>query len=104
MRPDFQSTRERIIGTVMRGEGSLRELVELLLVDVSTIIRAGRSERTQTSPECAVTSPACTPHPAFGRPDRASDGAAPASAGTVSAAGTASDPRSTLRRRGDGLG
>src|SRR5206468_12264629 len=72
------------------------------VAEVSTIIRAGRSERTHTRPESEVTSPACTPQPALGRPDRAKAGAAPRAAGTVRAADAAREPRRTLRRPGNG--
>ncbi|GAA0660485.1 hypothetical protein GCM10009548_29550 [Streptomyces malaysiensis subsp. malaysiensis] len=74
------------------------------VAEVSTIIRAGRSERTHTSPDDAVTSPTCTPHWALGRPESACAGtpdaadAADATAGTASAAEAAADPCNTVRR------
>src|SRR5262249_36957732 len=72
------------------------------VAEVSTIIRAGRSERTQTRPEWAVTSPAWTPQPAFGRRDRAKAGAEPSAGGRARAADAAREPRRTLRRPGRG--
>lgn len=51
MRPYSQDLRERILATVARGEGSLREIAERFLVDVSTIVRLLKRYRQTGSVE-----------------------------------------------------
>ncbi|CAM5362242.1 hypothetical protein SALBM217S_02078 [Streptomyces griseoloalbus] len=77
----------------INGPCSRRVLRNDSVADVSTIIRAGRSDRTHTSAESRVTSPAWTPHSAEGRPDRVN-------AGRASPAEAASVPFSRARRPG----
>lgn len=74
------------------------------VAEVSTSIRAGRSERTHRSADEAVTLPTCTPQDASGRPARCRAGAAEAVAGErTTAAGAISEPRRMARRPGEGI-
>ncbi|AGA28435.1 helix-turn-helix domain-containing protein [Singulisphaera acidiphila] len=51
MRPYSQDLRDRILETVARGEGSLRQIAQRFLVNVSTIVRLLKQYRQTGSAE-----------------------------------------------------